>query len=155
MQSIPRKSWSKNGGWKIDKHLLLLMTSFFVPVFSFKILILSLLQRMFRSPNSVLNKARTQFLNKQRMLSKVGSSTFSIVIALAFLVTIAPFGVRNISKTEAPMRFILYNCLFSWHFTFTGYTSFLGARSVLKNVFFSDFINCFSVDPYTFLDSAG
>ena len=35
------------------------------------------------------------------------------------------------------MRFILYNCLFSWHFTFTGYTSFLGARSILKNVFFS------------------
>uniref|UniRef100_A0A6M2F5C7 Interferon-related developmental regulator N-terminal domain-containing protein n=1 Tax=Populus davidiana TaxID=266767 RepID=A0A6M2F5C7_9ROSI len=27
-------------------------------------------KRMFRSPNSVLNKARTQFLNKQRMLSK-------------------------------------------------------------------------------------
>jgi hypothetical protein len=70
------------------------------------------------------------------MLSKVGSSTFSIVIALAFLVTIVPFGVRNISKTEAPMRFILYNCLFSWPFTFTGYTSFLGARSVLKKNFF-------------------
>lgn len=27
-------------------------------------------KRLFRSPNSVLNKARTQFLNKQRMLSK-------------------------------------------------------------------------------------
>ncbi|CAK7347437.1 unnamed protein product [Dovyalis caffra] len=27
-------------------------------------------KRMFRSPNSVFNKARTQFLNKQRMLSK-------------------------------------------------------------------------------------
>ncbi|KDP41629.1 hypothetical protein JCGZ_16036 [Jatropha curcas] len=27
-------------------------------------------KRMFRSPNSVLNKARTQYLNKQRMLSK-------------------------------------------------------------------------------------
>ncbi|WCJ35545.1 interferon-related developmental regulator family protein / IFRD protein family [Euphorbia peplus] len=27
-------------------------------------------KRMFRSPNSVMNKARTQFLNKQRMLSK-------------------------------------------------------------------------------------
>ncbi|KAJ4837005.1 hypothetical protein Tsubulata_045182 [Turnera subulata] len=27
-------------------------------------------KRMFRSPNSVLNKARTQFLNKQRMLSE-------------------------------------------------------------------------------------
>lgn len=29
-------------------------------------------QRMFKSPNSVLNKARTQLLNKQRMLSEVG-----------------------------------------------------------------------------------
>jgi hypothetical protein len=27
---------------------------------------------MFKSPNSVLNKARTQLLNKQRMLSEVG-----------------------------------------------------------------------------------
>ena len=27
---------------------------------------------MFKSPNSVVNKARTQLLNKQRMLSEVG-----------------------------------------------------------------------------------
>ncbi|KAG6786458.1 hypothetical protein POTOM_008061 [Populus tomentosa] len=60
-------------------------------------------KRMFRSPNSVLNKARTQFLNKQRMLSKVGSSTFSIVIALAFLVTIAPFGDRNVGHFAVGM----------------------------------------------------
>lgn len=30
-----------------------------------------LLQRLFKSPNSALNKARTQFLTKQRMLAKV------------------------------------------------------------------------------------
>ncbi|KAG6784456.1 hypothetical protein POTOM_010151 [Populus tomentosa] len=60
-------------------------------------------KRMFRSPNSVLNKARTQFLNKQRMLSKVGSSTFSIVIALAFLVTIALFGDRNVGHFAVGM----------------------------------------------------
>ncbi|KAI7756099.1 hypothetical protein M8C21_017812 [Ambrosia artemisiifolia] len=29
-------------------------------------------KRMYRSPNSILNKARTQFLNKQRMMSQVG-----------------------------------------------------------------------------------
>ena len=28
-------------------------------------------QRLFKSPNSALNKARTLFLNKQRMLAKV------------------------------------------------------------------------------------
>ncbi|KAK7311233.1 hypothetical protein RJT34_09240 [Clitoria ternatea] len=28
------------------------------------------MQRMFKSPNSVLNKARTQLLNKQRLLSE-------------------------------------------------------------------------------------
>ncbi|KAJ0535851.1 hypothetical protein HanIR_Chr09g0435111 [Helianthus annuus] len=27
-------------------------------------------KRMYRSPNSILNKARTQFLNKQRMMSQ-------------------------------------------------------------------------------------
>ncbi|XP_021662837.2 uncharacterized protein LOC110651748 isoform X2 [Hevea brasiliensis] len=38
-------------------------------------------KRMYKSPNSVLNKARTQFLNKQRMLSKarnVGYFAFNI-----------------------------------------------------------------------------
>lgn len=43
------------------------------------------LQRMYRSPNSVLNKARTQLLNKQRMLSEV--VVYSLLFYVPFLST--------------------------------------------------------------------
>jgi hypothetical protein len=121
---------------------------------------------MFRSPNSIQNKARTQFLNKQRMLSKVGSSSFSIVIACTFLVTTAPFDVRNISKTNAPVRFILYYLLFSGHLLLP--VPFFRCKKHLKKhfsvlytlyIFCVDIISCFCVtkvvDPYASLDYPG
>jgi hypothetical protein len=68
------------------------------------------------------------------MLSKVGSSSFSIVIVCTFLVTTAPFDVRNISKTNAPVRFILYYLPVLWAFTFT--CPFFPMQKTFEKTFF-------------------